>query len=124
MRLSGILGLTGITVAAVMALGVVSSMGAVAQAATETEFIAFRPERRDVTSELINALEVPEGFASTYLRETLATPESWRSMGRAGCTSRSHGKIALWSCATLTTDFNRPLYDGCRSPPLPLSAGR
>jgi len=71
MRLSGILGLTGITVAAVMALGVVSSMGAVAQAATETEFIAFRPERRDVTPPRQNRVMVlrdtNNGFQSSLV---------------------------------------------------------
>ena len=62
MSLSGTLVSTAITVAAVIAPAAVPSIGAGAQAATETEFIAFRPERRDATPELINALQLPDGF--------------------------------------------------------------
>ncbi|MCX5771045.1 MAG: PQQ-dependent sugar dehydrogenase [Candidatus Hydrogenedentes bacterium] len=62
MSLSSNLASTAITAAAVIVLAVVPSTGAVAQDATETQFTAFRPERRDATPERINALQLPDGF--------------------------------------------------------------
>jgi len=65
---SGALASTAITVAAVIALAAVPCMAAGAQAATETGFIAFRPERRDPTPDLINALRLPDGFRLVFAR--------------------------------------------------------
>lgn len=49
-------------IAAAMIAAAVPFMAAVAQDATATEFIAFRPERREPTPERINSLQAPEGF--------------------------------------------------------------
>ena len=62
MTLSGILVWTATAAAAVIAPAAVQFTAAAAQDPTETEFIAFRPERRDPTPDLINSLRVPDGF--------------------------------------------------------------